>query len=131
MIKNSQNKGFLLGLISILMMFTFYKPMVLGNFLLHRDYIIKNLCVQKDNQIDCYGKCHLKKIFKNTSTNQEDIVNDLNTLERLFEMNLFDIEIVFLDVIDKEVVIQKNKEYNHHFVQPYLEIKTPPPQFFS
>lgn len=128
--KNSRYKGLLFILVSIFLIITFYKPIVLSNFLIHREYIIKSLCVQKDNQIDCYGKCQLKKMLKNTS-DEDHLLNDLKNLERLFEIDFFLQNIVQFkknQLIDDEICVVV---YNKHIVRPVLEVKTPPPQMIS
>ncbi len=126
--KISQCKGLLFILISILLVFAFYKPMVLSNFLIHREYIIKNLCVQKDNQIDCYGKCHLNKILKTTSQNDDNLLNDLKNIEHLFEINILIEDLVNFKKLELVDIKFNNLNYKKYTTLPFLEVKTPPPQ---
>ncbi len=126
--KISRCKGLLFILISILLVFTFYKPMVLSNFLIHREYIIKNLCVQKDNQIDCYGKCHLKKMLKTTPQNDDNVLNDLKNIERLFEINVLIEDLINFKEFELGDVKIDNLNYKEYTTHPFLEVKTPPPQ---
>lgn len=41
-------------------------------YILNNDFIVKNLCVQKDNQQGCNGKCYLKKQIKKNNKRAKD-----------------------------------------------------------
>ncbi|MDO5979313.1 hypothetical protein [Flavivirga spongiicola] len=34
---------------------------IIGDFIINQDFIAKTLCIQKENQQGCHGKCHLTK----------------------------------------------------------------------
>jgi hypothetical protein len=46
---------------------------IVTDFLVNQDFIAKTLCIQKEEQKGCMGKCQLKKelVKNNTNTNQD------------------------------------------------------------
>ncbi len=64
--------------ISILIVIVFLMPSIsrlciMVDFNIHRDYIARVLCINKDKpQSSCNGKCHLKKQLKKVSESSEE-----------------------------------------------------------
>ncbi|MCX7547279.1 hypothetical protein OS188_04855 [Xanthomarina sp. F1114] len=103
---------------------------IVGEFLVNQDFIAKTLCIQKDNQQGCNGKCQLaKQLVENELDSNSQIpaqeskrialdvyfVSDINTIESQF------IEYKLPQVL----LIHKSSK----IVKTFLEIDTPPPIF--
>lgn len=98
-------------------------------YLAYQDYIAKELCVQKDNQQGCNGKCYLvKKLSEKSSTKKTPIQHNLDDNFR-FPINLdlpkdiLTLEPIFL--IKNERV---KDSYLFSFSDPFLDIEIPPPK---
>lgn len=81
---------------------------ILANFLLNQDYIKEFLCINKEEpELQCNGKCHLKKQLKNAQHEQQDNYPKLINLESEF-------------IIDTtKTVTFSLKKYNHRKVPTY------------
>lgn len=49
---------------------------IVGDFLINQDFIAKTLCIQKEEQLGCQGKCHLAKQLKAVNTTKKDANSD-------------------------------------------------------
>lgn len=104
---------------------------IVSDFVMNQDFIAKTLCIQKEDQQGCNGKCQLKtELAKNeTSTNGELPLQ--NTVKRI-SLDMF-------CVSEINTVQQPTLEYNNRIISTYayipsldsqsLSVETPPPDF--
>ncbi|GAA4895090.1 hypothetical protein GCM10023311_19760 [Flaviramulus aquimarinus] len=104
---------------------------IIGDFIVNQDIIAKTLCIQKEAQKGCNGKCQLRKeLTKNTQdTNNKD--NPLQEGKRL-ALDLFCLSTICK--IENTFVSSSLLKLNTSFKTPkinkmYLDIDTPPPNF--
>ena len=103
---------------------------IIGDFVVNQDFIAKTLCIQKEKQQGCNGKCQLRKELKESNS---DSSSDLPfqeskrmSLDVFCIFNKSELEIPFI-VID---LSQIETLYNtRRITKMYLEIDTPPPNF--
>jgi len=104
---------------------------IVGDFIVNQDYIAKTLCVQKEEQKGCNGKCHLRKELSENNSSTSPSENPIQKSKR--------------EVLDAFCFFTTNKpktsyiypyyiQSNTFFSTPkitrmYLEIDTPPPNF--
>lgn len=101
---------------------------IVGEFIVNQDIIAKTLCIQKDQQKGCNGKCQLRKELKENTTDSNSefplqhskrlsldifFVSSINRLDNQFEYEY----IKRGPIIFKTPIMQKI----------YHEIDTPPP----
>lgn len=110
---------------------SFYQAYVSVYFIAYQDYIIKELCVQKDDQQGCNGKCYLMKQLTNEVSENNATTPPQN--EKEFRGNFI-------------YFITKNTAYNFNYISDlktqkiayYLKLKQslfvdkeiPPPKYF-
>lgn len=106
----------------------FMNTFIVADFIIHQDYIAKNLCVQKDDQQGCNGKCHLHKTLEENksddSSPQENSPRFVVKLDYLYSTFKFDNELFFMS----EKLIYKNR-FSSKILIRYDEVLTPPPDF--
>jgi hypothetical protein len=86
--KTSLISGFLL--IIILSAYLIIPVMPVINYLINKDYIAKNLCVNKDKPKSCCkGKCHLVKQLQKTNQNTEKDPKNTGNKHQIKELNEF------------------------------------------
>ena len=61
MIKVFLHKIVSILLVAILLANNINTLTIVGDFVVNQDFIAKTLCIQKEDQQGCNGKCHLKK----------------------------------------------------------------------
>jgi hypothetical protein len=103
---------------------------IIGDFMVNQAIIAKNLCVQKENQQGCNGKCQLRKQLKenNPESNPNNPIQESRrlTLDVFYLVNINLIEPQQDDILlSKENIITQSQKIN----KMYLEIDTPPPNF--
>lgn len=103
---------------------------IVGAFIVNQDLIAKTLCVQKEAQKGCNGKCQLKKqLTKNNTTtngNQPFQENEKTTLDIycLFSSRIPNI------LSNTFTLPQINLSYRSiKIVKTTIEVETPPPLF--
>ncbi|WP_136481468.1 hypothetical protein [Cognatitamlana onchidii] len=130
MIKGIAYKITSLLLVSILLANNINTLAIVGDFVINQDFIAKTLCIQKEDQQGCNGKCHLKKQLakNNTDTNTESPSpeNKRTYLDTFY--------LVKNDVINKNLddIISSKKILIHtsnRITKTLLEVETPPPSF--
>lgn len=66
--------SFILSLLILLI--AFQQTLLIVHYHLNRDFIEKAYCINKDKkEMDCHGKCHLKKNIEDTSHNSDKLLN--------------------------------------------------------
>lgn len=109
-----------------------YQAYVSMYFFAYQDYIIKELCVQKDNQQGCNGKCYLMKKLdstvskKDTPASQSESEKEFRGTYVLFfnKSTLFNFETIFNS---------SNEDYEYYLQKiPLLVLdkEIPPPKLF-
>jgi hypothetical protein len=100
-------------------------------YISYQDYIIKELCVQKNDQQGCNGKCYLMKKLtnevsdNNTKTPPKD---DKRLIENLVFLIVKNTAVNFKYITDLEVTkIAYKQKFKDSF---FLEKETPPPKYF-
>jgi len=87
------------------------------DYLLHKDYIAKNLCVNRDKPKSCCnGKCHLVKQLQKTNQNTENDTKNTSKKVQLKEMNEFILDIPnhsYLETINIKYLVYNILESNH------------------
>ncbi len=113
----------------ILFFYNINNIVIVIDFLINQDEIAKTLCVQKDDQKGCNGKCQLMKELKIENNAPNTIPTENNKTNW--------VEITFIKPINEINVNHFNPTKNNHtvlfkVVKPilkYYEIDTPPPVY--
>ncbi|MCF1195782.1 hypothetical protein [Mangrovimonas futianensis] len=117
-------------LVGILLFNNLNTVVIVVNFLANQELISKTLCVQKDNQQGCNGKCHLKKQLAQNETGAEN-QTPLPELKRLSLDAFFISEI---HVVEPQQCLCLSTKHASVYKIPFLyesfiSIETPPPNF--
>lgn len=103
---------------------------VIGDFLANQAMIAKNLCVQKDDQQGCNGKCQLTEQLKQITP---DSNTDIPTQEtRRMSLDAFCLfEIQESGTSNNGLANLQNNPFGftQHIIKRYQDIDTPPPNF--
>jgi len=103
---------------------------IIGDFVINQDYIAKTLCVQKEEQKGCNGKCHLRKELSENNNNSNSeapiqeskrLVLDAFFITAINQINTANLE---FQTRKEKLAISAPKT-----IKIYLEIDTPPPNF--
>lgn len=103
---------------------------IIGDFLANQEFIAKTLCIQKEAQQGCNGKCQLsKELAQGNSDSNSD--TPAPERERLV-LDVFCLSDV--DDIEFQCVLSNFKRQNTTIRTPkltkmYLDVDTPPPNF--
>ncbi|MFV0304667.1 MAG: hypothetical protein ACK5IC_04185 [Moheibacter sp.] len=130
MIKSWIYKTTTLLLATILMTHNINTIIIISNFIINQSYIAKTLCIQKDNQQGCNGKCQLsKQLTKNEKDNTDEIPLQENRRVILDVYFISDI-----NTINPQVEITTTGKNTIFYKPPMLyettlPIDTPPPNF--
>ena len=110
---------------------TFYQAYVSVYFIAYQDYIVKELCVQKDNQQGCNGKCYLMKqlsndVYENNATtpSQNDKEFRGNFIYFFSKNTSYDFSNISDFKSEKTTYYLKLKQ------SLFLDKDVPPPKFF-
>jgi hypothetical protein len=103
---------------------------IVGDFVINQDFIAKTLCIQKDNQQGCNGKCQLMKELKENAPESNTTIPVQET--KRFSLDAFCFYKInsseSLNFVSKEYKIGFNS-YSQNLLQTYFDIDTPPPIF--
>lgn len=103
---------------------------IIGDFLAHQAVIAKNLCIQKDNQQGCNGKCQLtKQIVESSAESNTDLPAQETRRMSLDAFCLYQIEVL---EDQAEILLATKKrafDYSPSLISQYPNIDTPPPNF--
>ncbi|MBP93249.1 MAG: hypothetical protein CMC55_03925 [Flavobacteriaceae bacterium] len=104
---------------------------IVSDFVLNQDFIAKTLCIQKDDQQGCNGKCHLKtQLAKNeTGTNGKSPLQ--NTVKRqsldVFFVSEINTIAELLEPVNRTAI--SIYSYSPRLDSQSLSVETPPPDF--
>ena len=122
-------KATALFLTFVLLMNTINNVAIVTDFIINQDFITKTLCIQKDNQKGCNGKCHLaKQLVQNNTDSNSDTPMNLVDRTRLdaFVLNAT-IEHTVTD-FSKISNLQNTFDYRlKKTFSGFYDIETPPP----
>ncbi len=110
-----------------------YQAYVSMYFFAYQDYIIKELCVQKDNQQGCNGKCYLMKKLDVTAS-QKDTPASLPESEKEFRGTyvLYFAKSTLFSFDSNFILLSEDFEYYLQKIPSLtLEKETPPPEIFK
>lgn len=103
---------------------------IIGDFIVNQEFIAKTLCVQKENQQGCNGKCQLMKELKDSEPDSKTTIPVKET--RRFSLDAF----CFFNVknLESNSFFSKKSHsninvYSTNIVTTYFDIDTPPPIF--
>jgi hypothetical protein len=103
---------------------------IVGDFVINQDFIAKTLCIQKDDQQGCNGKCQLMKELKENAPESNTTIPVQET--KRFSLDAFCLYKInsseSLNFVSKEYKIGFNS-YSQNLLQTYFDIDTPPPIF--
>ena len=110
-----------------------YQTSVMVYYFANQDYIIKELCVQKDNQQGCNGKCYLMKKMDDTTITQN--LESPKNIEKNTETLLnFDLPKETLSSLKTILILQNlriSNAYTYSIKTSFQKIETPPPQLIE
>ncbi len=103
---------------------------IIGDFIVNQDFIAKTLCIQKEEQKGCNGKCQLRKELSenNSDSNNPDPIQESKrmTLDAFCLSTISKVENAFISLNTlKQNTTFKTPKIN----KMYLDIDTPPPNF--
>lgn len=128
MIAQVLHKAFAI-ILTIALLFNNIKTVVIvADFVINQDIIAKTLCIQKDEQKGCNGKCQLRKELKESNSNTPN--NPLQKTER----TQLDVFVFFSEKhsTEEQIIINNNRSsqvnfYSKSTISKYYDIDTPPP----
>ncbi|GAA4289672.1 hypothetical protein [Aestuariibaculum suncheonense] len=128
MLKFLVNKITALVLVVILLAHNINTLVIVVDFVANQDFIAKTLCVQKDNQQGCNGKCHLQKQLAKNETGADH----KTPLEENKRMVLDAFFISNIDTIDTQNTLQLTSQSKLIYKTPAIyestiAVDTPPP----
>ncbi len=103
---------------------------IIGDFLANQAIIAKNLCIQKDDQQGCNGKCQLtKQIVESTPDSNTDLPAQETRRMSLDAFCLYNIDVA--ETQTEILIINKNSPFGYtpSIIAQYQDIDTPPPNF--
>ncbi|WP_027124745.1 hypothetical protein [Gelidibacter mesophilus] len=103
---------------------------IIGDFLANQAVIAKNLCIQKDDQQGCNGKCQLtKQIVESTPDSNTELPAQETRRMALDAFCLFQIEVADsqhqIVAVNKKIIFEQPQD----IILQYHNIDTPPPNF--
>ncbi|MFD2823996.1 hypothetical protein ACFS5M_09960 [Lacinutrix iliipiscaria] len=103
---------------------------IIGDFIVNQDFIAKTLCIQKENQKGCNGKCQLRKeLTENTSDSNPESPLQESKRVALDVFCLSDINTIETGQIQVLPPKEKSLINTPRILKMYLDIDTPPPNF--
>ncbi|NQX81525.1 MAG: hypothetical protein HRT66_05970 [Flavobacteriaceae bacterium] len=102
------------------------------SFMVNQDYIAKVLCIEKEQQTGCNGKCELQKQIKkyNSPASNNPIENNkkLPFIKLVFFISQYDFILSKCFEYDSESKILSEDTFIHTL---YYDVETPPPNYIS
>lgn len=131
MLKTIAHKITALVLIVILFANNINTLVIIGDFIVNQDFIAKTLCIQKEEQNGCNGKCQLRKELSENNSDSNSHDNPLQEGKRI-ALDAFCLSSI--SQIESTSVSACKTKQDTAFKAPilnnrYLDIDTPPPNF--
>lgn len=130
MIKVFLHKIVSILLVAILLANNINTLTIVGDFVVNQDFIAKTLCIQKEDQQGCNGKCHLKKQLAQNNT---DTTGDFPVHKN--ERKALDIFCFFinsgLNINSNKILLPKTSliYMSSIIIKTSFKVETPPPIF--
>ena len=128
MIAQVLHKAFAIILTIVLLFNNIKTVVIVADFVINQDIIAKTLCIQKDEQKGCNGKCQLRKELKESNSNTPN--NPLQKTER----TRLDVFVFFSEkhITEEQIIINNDRSSQVNFyakstISKYYDIDTPPP----
>ncbi len=104
---------------------------IIGDFIVNQDFIAKTLCIQKEEQKGCNGKCQLRKELSESNPDSNNPDNPLQESKRI-SLDAFCLSTI--SKVENAFVSLNTLKLKTTFKTPkinkmYLDIDTPPPNF--
>lgn len=101
---------------------------IIGDFAMNQERIAKTLCVEKDNQKGCLGKCHLSEILKKAESDSKTPL-PVKEIKR-FSLDAFCFYKIHSTDNETPLFIENLIGFNKKseaITSTYFDIETPPP----
>ncbi len=128
MIKSVIHKITAFVLVTILLAHNINTLAIVTDFIINQDFIAKTLCVQKDNQQGCNGKCQLTKQLTQSETGFNGEVPEPTS--KRFMLDIYFVSSINTVLHNTSITpIEKNKIYHNAISinSTSLPVDTPPP----
>lgn len=115
-------------LVSVFLLQSLSKTIVVADYQINKEYIAKVLCVNKSKpKMHCNGKCHLKKELNKAEKKERSPANPLNEKN---EIQLFSQSNSTVALFSSFIVKQDNliSDYSFHLSDKHLDSVFHPPQ---
>jgi hypothetical protein len=130
MIKVLIHKITALFLVSMLLTNSINTVAIIGDFIVNQDFIAKTLCIQKEEQKGCNGKCQLRKqLVENNSETNSNIPLPENKRTSLDIYCLFTIDALNMHLSEFTLPKVNLSHDSTRIYKTALEVETPPPIF--
>jgi len=104
--------------------------LIIGEFVINQDFIAKTLCIEREAQTGCNGKCQLRKSISenNSETNNEDPLqsNKRIAVEFVFIQGVSSFKFNTFHAKKSSLILNP---LNDKIRSQYYDIETPPPLF--
>jgi len=128
--KSFIHKNIAIFLAFVLLAYNIKTILVITDFAIHQEEIAETLCVEKDDQQGCNGKCQLVIALKSDLPQNQDI--PLKSIEKIsFSINYLQPENNFeVSFIDISLITKSNFNITkQNIIKMDSEIIIPPPEF--
>lgn len=115
-------------LVSVFLLQSLSKTIVVADYQINKEYIAKVLCVNKSKpKMHCNGKCHLKKELKKAEKKERSPANPLNEKN---EIQLFSQSTSTIDLFSSVILTTNTllSDYAFHVSDTHLDSVFHPPQ---
>lgn len=115
-------------LVSVFLLQSLSKTIVVADYQINKEYIAKVLCVNKSKpKMHCNGKCHLKKELKKAEKKEQSPANPLNEKN---EIQLFSQSTSTINLFSSVIVTTNTllSDYSFHMSDKHLDSIFHPPQ---
>lgn len=113
-------------LLSAFLIQIFSMVIIYADYYIHKDYITKVLCENKDKpQMHCEGKCHLKKELDKEKKKEQ---SPANPLKEKNEIQLFSQNNAGIFIFTPSVTNQLTAYYSFHLSEKHLQSIFHPPK---
>lgn len=130
MIKGFLHKITSILLISILLANNVNTLAIVGDFVVNQDFIAKTLCIQKEDQQGCNGKCQLtKQLAENNAGTSSELPaqeSKRTTLDTFCLVSNETLNSGLNDLIFPQIIIPHNSS---RIIKTSFKVETPPPIF--